>query len=84
MVASLIPCLAAVVAAPLLKLWPEYGAQLIPAAEIASLIFDTRHARVRGLPSSKRNSGPGPGPLSAMQTNTAETGHSALPVLPTK
>ena len=56
------PLAAAVEAAPILKLWPEYLEQSIPARVRYPLNVDVKLLFVRGLESWKRNKRPGVGP----------------------
>ena len=61
---SSIPWEAAVVAAPLLKLWPEYKCACIPALVSALRNPLTNLALVNGVPSWNWKNGPGLLPLS--------------------
>ena len=56
---SSIPCCAAVVAAPILKLWPAYLDASMPICVKASLNLRIKRVFVRGTPFSSWNSGPG-------------------------
>ena len=76
------PHCAAVVAAPIRKLWPAYLSSSVPAVESASLTFATKRSRVSGLPSRKWNSGPVPPTLMDKYANIADIGHSSLLVRP--
>ena len=81
--ASFIPRLAAVVAAPLRKLWPENGSPSTPALVSAAHTLSTSLALVNGFLSWKMNSGLGPAPLVTRQSIIAITGHKVQPVRPT-
>lgn len=54
------------VAAPFLKLWPEYHELSTSALVNTSLTSVTKRVRVKGFPLLKMNSGPGFGPLFAV------------------
>ena len=73
---------AAVVAAPMRKLWPEYYLQLKPRTDLDSRRYDTKRWRDRREPSLKIKRGPCDDPLLAKYANSAETGQSSLPDFP--
>ena len=60
------PLLAAVLAAPIRKLWPVKPAASRPVLVSACCTSDTIDARERGEPDSKQKSGPGLGLRTAM------------------
>ena len=62
---SSIPCCAAVVATPILKLWPACLEASMPICVNASLNIRIKRVFVRGIPFSSWNSGPGVVPLMA-------------------
>ena len=66
MTASSTPAAAADVAAPMQKLWPEYGAGSTPTDDNASLIRLTSTCRVSCWPFCQTNSGPGCSPRTSM------------------
>ena len=66
------PWATTVVAAPILKLWPEYFLQLIPTLCSTTCRLDTCLWHVKGRLSSNQNSGPGLGPLSCFCSNCAK------------
>ena len=69
---SWMPWATTVVAAPILKLWPEYFLQLIPTLCSTTCRLDTCLWHVKGRLSSNQNSGPGLGPLSCFCSNCAK------------
>ena len=85
MVWSGTPAAAAVVAAPIRKLWPEYLESSRPCLWSAALTSPTNRSRERTEPSWKQNKGP---PIHAGRTvrndSIAATGQMAWPVRPRK
>ena len=73
---------AVVVAAPILKLCPEYPMLSKPARDNAVFTSQTNRALVIGRPPLPRNSGPGRDPRAAMNPSTAAKGHRGPPVRP--
>lgn len=79
---SLSPALAAVVAAPIRKLWPLNEESSIPADLKAWRNDWTRRGRERVAPSWNTKSGPGDEGRMAKYPNIAATGHKVSPVAP--
>ena len=79
---SSIPTAAAAVAAPILKLWPEYLDASTPDAPRASRTCFTSPSLVSGVPPANLKNGPCDRPLTAKYAATAATGHNPLPVFP--
>ena len=75
--------MAAVVAAPILKLCPAKSLAGRPALVRADLTSSTNFVFVRGDPSSQINKAPGFDPLLVKYLNMANTGQISSPVLPT-
>ena len=73
---------AAVVAAPVRKLWPAYLQASIPVCCSTARIADTKHSRVRKRLFVNQKKGPFSGPLCTMEARIAETGHKSPFVLP--
>ena len=76
------PAVAAVVAAPILKLWPAKSIAGRFAARRADLTLLTNCGFVRGEPSCHWNKGPGLSPLLDKYFKRALMGHISSPVLP--
>ena len=76
------PCCAAVVAAPALKLWPPNCCGSSPIICNAFRNSTTNLCWVNGAPFWKWKRGPGALPLRTIQESTAATGHNWPPVLP--
>lgn len=75
---------AAVVAAPIRKLWPANSLEFSPPFESKSLVSLVHFFRVRNEPDSLENRGPvvGKGVLDSKYANMAEIGHKLEFVLP--
>ena len=73
------PAIAAVVAAPILKLWPAYFPASIPALPSAALKHRTSFSLDKGAHEAKVKNGPFSLPCTAMYAATALTGHRSLP-----
>ena len=76
------PRSAAVVAAPILKLWPAYLLSSSPRVWSAARTLLTTWDFSTGLPLGWQNKGPSAPPLSARYARRAATGHRSLPDLP--
>ena len=74
------PCAAAVVAAPFLKLWPAKLPASIPSSDKAFLSSITSLARVRSTPDCSRNKSPGALPLYTSYVRRVATGHNSSSV----
>ena len=75
--------MAAVVAAPIWKLWPVKSLAGRPALVRADLTSSTNFVFVKGDPSSQMNKAPGLEPLLFRYLNRADTGQISSPVLHT-
>ena len=78
------PCSAAVIAAPIQKLWPLYNSWFTPALLRAVCKCRTRIGLVSGDPSFWMNRGPGEGGRTDRYLSREDTGHIAYPVDPRK
>ena len=74
------PWIAAVVGAPILKLWPLYRDISNPMGDRTLRTKVTNVCLVRALPLQKRSKGPGSFPLMTRYCSTAATGHNESPV----
>ena len=75
---------AAVVAAPMRKLWPAYNEESIPHFARVDLKNNTKQSQVRQRPSANLNRGPDDFPRSTKYPSMAETGQiMSEPVAPT-
>ena len=81
---SCLPRSAAVVAAPIRKLWPAYFVGSIPGDHKAFLMWEIYLCFVKGVLSLNWNIGPGEFPRIAKNAVTAATGQRSSPVFPTK
>ena len=78
------PTFAAVVAAPMRKLWPAKCRYGRPTAVRASLTLATKYDFVSGSPSARIKKGPTADPLCIMYVTHAVTGQRVSCVRPTK
>ena len=83
MMQSSTPREAAVMAAPMRKLCPQYRDWSIPARSSAPRTRFIKRCLVRTCPSANRNRGPGSISLACKKSRTAATGQRSLPVAPT-
>ena len=74
------PWIAAVVGAPILKLWPLYRDISNPMGDRTLRTKVTNVCLVRALPLQKRSKGPGSFLLMTRYCSTAATGHNESPV----